>query len=245
MHHTGRLPTPTPVVRPPVKHGRGLGIKLAIGALALGIIAAVGLFLMKRIEASRDSQRYSNLLLEAVKPETREIPMSGAEFTRVLTDRANADTDAKQRSTSLAIEKATPDDSSDLSVISADFITETVEILPEIREVMIREILTKRMAPQKVPDLMEFARSTKDVRSAIAIFEVIAPHAGDDQFEGFLSVSQYHPNADMRKAAEEGAIAVIKRSNSRSKLLGSVEKLLPDADARSKDILNRVKTAGS
>lgn len=229
----------------PQKRSSGMGIKIALAAF-LGVLAvAVALFLMDRVKKSKGSQRYDIMLIDAAKPETTEIQMSGLEFSRFLYDAANADTDQKQKAAFQVLNKAKSNDGSDFDAATADFLTKTVEILPEVREAMIREILTKRVNAAMVPGLVAFARETKHTPSSIAIFKAISAVASDDQFEAFLSVAQYSKSAEFRQAAEDCAVAVIRKSTNRAKLLALVNAAVENSnDPKIRESLRRIITAG-
>ena len=236
---------PTRSYTPPPKQGSGIGKKLAIAGLLLLLGVGGAMAVLKRMKQSKDSQRYGLMLEEAAKSEVSEILMSGPEFALFLQDATNADTDEKQKNIMQALDKAKPNDGADFNATTAEFLTKTVEILPEDREALIREVLQDRVNPEMVPGLMEFARTTKDIPSAVATFEAITPLAGDQQFEAFLAVLQFHPNPVFRQAAEDGAVAVIQRSSARSKWLAAVNAALNDTvDAKIKESLGRVKSAG-
>jgi serine/threonine protein kinase len=238
----------TAPIRPhiPVKPKKSnLGKILFLVFLSLAVLGGVGYLLSNRIKASKGSQRYSLMLVEAAKPGVTEIPMSSAEFNRLLQDANNAESDEKRTNVFQALNKAVPDDGSDFNAATADFIVKTVEILPEVREAMITEVLAKRVDRASVPALVDFARETKDFKSAVAIYQAVRSSAGDDQFEAFLSVTQFAPNADVRTAAEECAVAVIKKSNNRSKLLQALDKAIQEAGGgQAKEALQRIKAAG-
>ena len=230
---------------PPAKQSSGIGKKLAIAGLLLLLGVGGAMVVLKQVKESKSSQRYGLMLEEAAKSEVSEILMSGPEFALFLQNATNADTDEKQKNIMQALAKAKPNDGADLNATTAEFLTKTVEILPEDREALIREVLQDRVNPEMVPGLMEFARATKDIPSAVATFKAITPLAGDDQFEAFLSVLQFHPNPLFRQAAEDGAVAVIQRSSARSKWLAAVNTALNSSgDAKIKESLGRVKSAG-
>lgn len=244
LHPTGRI-LPTRPLNLPVQKKSGLWMKLAIGALALAILAAVGVLLKNRIDASKGSQRYSNLVEDAVKPEVQELPVSAAEYNRLLLDAANADIDEKRKAFFQALQKATPNDGSDFDSATSNFLITTDAILPETRVAMIREVLTKRVNRSTVPPLVDFARRLRDLESAVAIYDVVRPLAGETEFEAFLSLTQFGENPAVKKAAEENAIAIIKRSNNRQSLVSQVETALQaTSDGAIKDALQRIKTAG-
>ncbi|MES2923234.1 MAG: protein kinase [Verrucomicrobiota bacterium] len=234
---------PTKIIIPQ-KRKSGMGFKLAMAAL-LGVLAvAVAVFLMDRIKKSKGSQRHEVMLAEAAKPEVKEVPMSAAEFARYLQDVANVATDDQRKAVFQVLDKGRPNDGSDFDAATADFVTKTVEVLPEVREALIREVLTRRVNRAMVPDLLDYARKAPHDPTVIALYQAIRPWAGDDQFEAFLSVAQFSKKADVRKAAEESAIAVIKRSSAKAKLLAMVDKAMADADTKGREMLLRVKAAG-
>ncbi|MES2439370.1 MAG: protein kinase [Verrucomicrobiota bacterium] len=245
LNPTGRL-MPTRTVIIPQKKKSGMGLKI-VGAAVLGIVIVVlGLLLRKRIDESKVEQRYSILVRDAAKPEVAELPVSGAEFAQFLKDAADADTDAKRQAFFQAIHKAKPNDGSDFDTAASDFIAKTVQILPEVREQMIRQVLAKRVTAAMVPALTEFARSTNDAKSATAILEITRSLADDGQFDAYLSIARYHKNADFRKAAEESAIAVLKKSKGRGKLLGNVAgAVVEETDPKIRESMLRIQSAGS
>ncbi len=227
----------------PQKRKANMGLKITLAALLVILMVAVGLFLADRIKKSKGSQRHEVMLADAAKPEITEIPMSGAEFARFLQDAADADTDDQRTAVFKALDKAKPNDDADFAAATADFVTVTGQMLPEVREALIREILNRRVNHAVVPGLLDYARKTPHVPTAIALFQASRPWAGDDQFESLLSVAQFSKNPDLRQAAEESAVAVMKKSSTRAKLLDMTDKALTDADPTSREMLLRVKAA--
>jgi serine/threonine protein kinase len=219
--------------------------KIAVLASSVIVLLILGFLLLDRIKKSQASQRYGNLLTQAAESEVSEIPMSGEEFSRLLKDAAETNSDAQQKNIFQALSKAKPNDGADFGSATADFAIKTVEILPEVRAALISNGLAGRVKPALIPQLMDFARATKDIPSAIAIFAVIRPIAGDEQFDSFLDVALYSPNADFRMAAEESAVAVIKKSSNKGKLLGKVAAVMGTiSDKKIKESLMRIRKAG-
>ncbi len=218
------------------------GIKIAIAA-CMGIIAALlGYLLFQRIQASKGSHRMTDITELASAPGTQEIPMTGPEFGMLFEMANNADTDAKRNEAMRALAIATASDSSDFDATAAEYITKTVEILPEDRAALIRNVLGKRMKPTMVGPLIDFARSTNDVGSATAALEVILPVAGNSEFETLLGVVQFHPKTEIRKAAAETAAAILKRSNNRGEMVNEVNKAIADAsDPSARAALEKIK----
>jgi serine/threonine protein kinase len=217
---------------------------LKIGlALVLCVAAGVlGMALRDRIKASQGSQRYDTVMADALKPEVAEIPMTGEELGHFLNLAADADTDAQQASIYPVLLKAKPSDTTDFEGTLANFAVNYVQILPETREAFIRNVVAKRMNAALVPVLVEFARRTNHAPSAVASVQAVAPLAGDDQFEPMLAILQFHPSADLKKAAAETAQAILKRSPDRAKLEAAVSKVASDTtDPKIRELLDRLK----
>ena len=248
-------PTPTAAVtvtpsRPyvlPQSHKRPnklvkVAMSTVVGLLLVGII---GFFLLDRIKKSKASQRMGNLLVEASTSGTTEIEMSGPEFAYFLDATANADTEEKQKGLFKLLELAKPNDGSDFETSLTEFAAKSTQLLPEVREVLIREVLSKRATSAMVPGMVEFARSTKDTPSAVAALQAIRPVVGDDQFDPFLSIILYSPNPNLRKAAEEAAAEILKKSSNRSRLLGLITKALAEnTDPKIVEALRHLQNPG-
>ena len=235
--------TPSRTLVTPATKKSNLGKKIAIAALSVTVCAVVGMQLYDRIVKSRNSARFGLMLVDAGKTEVTELPMSLAEFNRFLGDATNADTDENLKSVLLALNKARPNDGSDFDKATSDFLITTTEILPETRETMIRQVLVKRVSASTVPGLIEFARSTKDVKSAVAILELIPNLVSDGQFDAFLTVTRFHSDLNLRNAAAECARAILKRSSIRTKLLEQVSAALKEpGNAQTRDLLLRIQS---
>jgi len=67
-----------------------------------------------------------------------------------------------------------------------------------------------------VPILLQYASSTTDARSAVSALQAVRFMAGEEQFDQFIGVIQTTTNADIRKAAEETAAEIIRKSSNRA-----------------------------
>ncbi len=240
--HPGTVPTRNYTL--PEKKGPSPMVKIAVALGVAMVLAFIGMLLMKQIKASKASHHYSDLL-EQVAAGATEIGITREETARMLDDTANADSDIKQQNLFKALSIAKASDGADIDAAITEFVTKSTQLLPEVREAMIRLVITPRINYSMVPALVDFARSTPDVRSALAAFQATRPVAGDDQLEAYLSVAQFSPNPDLKKAAEESAVDVIKRSGNKSKLLGSVATALgATSDKKIKESLLRIQAAG-
>lgn len=246
-------PTPTsaphglparPYIAPPPKSS-GKGLKIAIAAASLIVIVGLSLILAARIKQSKASQRYEVMLVEAAADGTTEIAMTGAEFNRFLEAAANADTEEKQKNIFKALALAKASDGSDIDASLTAFATTSTQILPEVREAMILEVLALRANNSMAPALLEFARTSPDVRSAVAAMQVLRTAAGDSEFDSLLTVVQFSPKAELRTAAEDAATAILKKSNKRDELAKLVAKSLgATTDKRTREPLLRLQAAG-
>ncbi|MGL5019616.1 MAG: serine/threonine protein kinase [Luteolibacter sp.] len=231
----------TPPPQPAKKGGK---IAIIIGAVAL--VSILGFLLINRIKASNASQRFTVLLAEADTTGTPEILITGPELTHFLNLAANSDTEEKQKQVFRLLAAAKPSDGSDFDGPIATFATTTTQLLPEVRAAMLEEVLAKRMNPAIAPILVEFARNTKDMASAAAALRAVRTAASDSQFEPIFSVLQFHPNADVRLAAEESISEILRKSSKRSDFAKQIDKALSSiTDGKIRESLQRLKaTAG-
>ena len=216
---------------------------VTVSAIIAGVVA---FFLISRILESRGSDRIANILLEAANPKTRELPMTGEEVTQLLAAVTNANSDEERVKIYRALTLAKSSDDTDLGASIAEFTTESVQILPEVRERLMSDVLAKRPAPSIVPALTAFARTTNDTRSALAALKAVRTVVGDEQFEPLLAVTQFHPNPEIRKAAEEGALEIIRKSKKRSDLFNLVNTAVEaTSNSKIRKALLRLRAASS
>ncbi len=228
--------------RPPKKRMSGTMIMVLV--LMLIALAIAGYFLKNRIMASRASHYHEDMIELAVKPGTSEVPMTGADLQFFLSGVGDpANSDAKRAGIFKALELAKPTDGLDFDATISKHTLTSTDLLPDAREAMIREVLAKRVNSAMAKELIEFARqSAVDPYAAVAAVEAAVPAATDSEFESLLSLIQYTKNDELRKAAEEAAASVIKRSGNRSGLVGQVTQALSGPnDAPSKAALERLK----
>ena len=218
-------------------------VKIALAA-ALGVILVVlGFLLFNRIKESKGSQRYNDILALAETQGTTEIPMTGPELAQMIEIAGTADTDTKRANAMNALALAKPSDNSDFDATLTEYTTKTVQILPEDRAALIHKVLGKRMQNSMIQPLLDFARSTNDFGSAAAAIEAIRPVVGNAEFPTFLDLVQFEKNPDVRKAAEETAAAIVKRSGNRGELTNQIDKAIEGTtDTKVLESLKRVKS---
>lgn len=236
------VPPSRAYIPPPRKKNTGMIIAITVFVTIAAV--AIGLLVKMRMGQGEGGDRFQTLLLEAGKPEVNEIPISSNELTEYLGAAADADTEVTRAKTYQLLSKAKATDGTDFNSVITKFTTTSTRILPEVREGLIASVLAKRMDPAMVPDLTEFIRSTNDSRSAVAALRAIEPAAGDDQFEAFFSVLQFHKNAEIRKGAESVLLEILKRTKKRAQFSAEINNVSNGtSDPTLRDALRRLSTA--
>ena len=202
----------------PIEFKKDSRISLRITFAAAGIVmlALAGSHLSKRIDQHRQSRRHGLLLDQARSSNTKEIVISGPELNRFLNEAANADTEELQKTIFRLLTIAKPIDATNFDSCLTEFASTSTQLLPEARKTLILSVIGKRSNRAMVPSLLDFARKTKDVNSAVAALQVLSPFSGDEQLPDLLAVVQFHPNPALKKAAEETLVETLKRSKQRT-----------------------------
>ena len=106
-------------------------------------------------------------------------------------------------------------------------------MLPDVREVLIRDVLRQRKNPAVIPTLIAYAiKPGQDPRFAIAAIIAVRFMAGDEEFDSFMNVLRGTDKDDVRKAAEDTMGEIIKDSSKRALL---AEKLIEAYKSASDD----------
>ncbi len=213
---TVHVPPVTPVV-PQGKRKLSTAAKTMIAAV-LGILVVLLVWMLINRSAQNSRTRQYNLMItEAAKGDATEVPVNKIQLEILLEAAANTGV-VEQRQTiykALLLSKAT--DGTDIDGRIAEFATKR-EMLPDVREILIRDVLRMRKNPAVVPTLMAFARSTTDTRAAVAALQAVRFMAGDEQFDSFLEVVMSSRQPEVRKAAEDTLAEIIRKSQNRGGL---------------------------
>lgn len=212
-------------VQPPVQPPRPAGKRKLSNSSKTGIAAVLGLlvvlfawYLLNRSGKNRETKLYNEMVLAAAKDE--EVPVNSVKLEILLRAVTNTGVVEQRQNIYKALFLAKATDATDVDARIAEFAT-TQEMLPDVREVLIRDVLRKRKNPAVVPTLLTYAsRSTNDPRSAVAALQAVRFMAGDEQFPGFLEVIASTKHDDVRKAAEETMAQIIKKSPNRTEFAG-------------------------
>lgn len=212
--------------------------KITISAVAFIILGVLSFLLVTRIKASKASQRFDDMINQAGLVGTTEIPMTSSELNHFLEVAGNADTEEKQTAIFAVLAIAKPSDGSSFDSSLTGFATTGTQLLPETRAVMIRDVLGKRVTNAMVPPLIDFARSTNDNASAVAALQAILKAVGDDQYDPLLSLRLHHPNHDIRRAAENAILEILRKTSRRPEFIKQLDSAIKSStDSRIKENL--------
>jgi serine/threonine protein kinase len=190
--------------------------KTVIAAILGILVVLFAWFLLNRSGKNREARLYNEMILEAAKGDTTEIPVNAEKLELLLSAATNTGVVEARQTVYQALFLAKAVDATDVDARIAEFAT-TREMLPDVREVLIRDVLRKRKNPSVVPTLLAYAsRNTDDARSAVAALQAVRFMAGDDHFEAFLNTIEGTNHDDVRKAAEETMVQILKKSPNRS-----------------------------
>ncbi len=185
-------------------------------AAVLGILAVMlAWILIDRQSKNRETKVYNEMITYAAKGDATELPVTKHKLDILLRAATNVGATEHRQTIYKALYLAKATDGTDLDTRIAEFATGT-EMLPDVKEILIRDVIRMRKNPVVVPILMNYASSTGDTRTAVAALQAVRFMAGEDQFDGFINVIQTTSSVEIRKAAEETAAEIIRKSSSRA-----------------------------
>lgn len=189
-------------------------------AAVLGLVTVLLIWtLMERSAQNRRTLAYNRMVTAAADPKTTEIPVTKIDFD-ILLDAAVSTAVVENRTAiyqALVFAKAT--DSTDIDASIVEYAT-TRDMLPDVREILIRDVLFKRKNPSVVPVLLAYTKSTTDTRTAVAALQAVRFMAGEAHIDAFLELIVGSSPPGVRKAAEDALVEVIKKSPIRNQLAG-------------------------
>ncbi|MBN8461099.1 MAG: hypothetical protein J0M04_25010, partial [Verrucomicrobia bacterium] len=208
-------PAAAPVV--PSKPGLSNGAKVALVVVLGLLVVLAGFFVLGKSGSNKRVEIYNRLVKIAAEDSAKEVPVNKSEL-QVLLEAATDTAANKQRQTvykALWLAKAT--DGTDVDATIAEVATKQA-MSPDVREVLIRDVLRKRKNPSVVPMLMDFCRSTDDTRAAIAAIQACRFMATDKEFPKYVEIVEFNSNASIRQAAEENIGEILKKAPNREEL---------------------------
>jgi serine/threonine protein kinase/HEAT repeat protein len=206
-----------PAVAPPRKKGLSNGLKMSIAAILGVLTVGLAVLLLKKSGDNAEAKLYNEMIEQATKPGAAEVPVDNRKLEillRTATD-VGANTQRDAIYTALYLAKST--DGTDVDARIAEVST-TQEIVPNIRIILIRDVLRKRNNPAIIGTLMKFALSTKDVQAAEAAIQATRFMGDDSHFAEMLDVIKTSKEPRIITAAEENAVKIIEKSKSKAAL---------------------------
>jgi serine/threonine protein kinase/HEAT repeat protein len=190
--------------------------KAAIAAILGILVVLLAWYLLDRSGKNREAKLYNEMINLAAKSDTTEIPVTAEKLDLLLNAATNTGVVEARQTIYQALFLAKSVDGTDVDARIAEFAT-SGEMLPDVRETLIRDVLRMRKNPAVVPTLLAYAiRSTDKPGTAVAALQAIRYMAGDEQFDAFLKVLESTGNVEIRKAAEDNLVEILKKSPNRA-----------------------------
>ncbi len=185
----------------------GVSIGMAI------IVIFLVFFLLNKKRENAEIALFNEAITAATKDGATEVPVN-KEKLEILLENATTLTDLKDRyNIYLALYLAKSSDGTDIDTIIANHAT-TESMHPDIRVILIRDVLGKRRNPSVIQTLLDFSKSTNEPASAVAAMEACRFMANETHLQKFLDVLVVTPNEQIRKASEDNIITILKNHKS-------------------------------
>jgi serine/threonine protein kinase len=210
-------PHPASQVAAPRKKGISPALKMVIATL-LGIFAVgLGVVVLKKSKDNAEAKEYNEMMEIARKDNASEVPVNKRKLEILLRNAASVSVNTNREVVYKALFLAKSNDGTDVDARIAEFAT-TQEIIPDVRIVLLRQVLRRRENPAIIGTLLNYARTTDDKQAAIAAIEATRFMSTDTQFQLFLDMIKTTKDDLIRKAAEENAAEIIKKTASKAAL---------------------------
>ena len=208
---------PLPYQAPAKKKGLPPAILVAI-AIVLGIIAVgLGFFVLQKSKDNAEAKEYNEMIKIAAKESATEVPVNQRKLEILLRNASTVSANTSREVVYKALFLAKATDGTDVDARIAEFATKQ-EIIPDVRIVLLRQVLRRRENPAIIGTLLNFARTTDDKMAAIAAIEATRFMATDGQLQEFLDFIKTTKDDLIRKAAEENVAEIIKKTASKATL---------------------------
>ncbi len=201
--------------------------RLSKAAIAVTIISLVlvcliaGYAIVRKTSNNSEAALYNEMITYAEKGDATELPVDEEKLEILLRNAVSTGANKNRNVLFKALTLAKATDGTNVDQKIAEFAT-TREIIPDVRVVLIRDVLRKRNNPEVIDTLLNFAGETSDTEAAIAALEATRFMASDEHFASFLATIQSTTNQKIRKAAELSAAEIIKDSSDKPRLGGIV-----------------------
>ncbi len=217
---TAKATENTKTVAGPVKKQKqamSAGVKGVIAAV-LGILAVVlAVIMLKKSGDNAETKIYNDMITYAAKGDATELPVDANKLEILLRNAVSVAKIQQRYNVYKALFLAKATDGTDIDARIAEFAT-TREMIPDIRNVLIRDVLRKRKNPAIIGTLLDYARTTDDNNAAAAALEAVRFMATEEHFPVFIEIIQSTQNDTVRKAAEANAAKVMEKAASTDSL---------------------------
>lgn len=197
------------------------GLKLAIAG-ALGVLMVILVVVMlKRSGANADAKLFNEMMLVAGTPGANVLPVDERRLDILLRSATSVSANTNRDGVYVALTLAKATDGTNVDARIAEVAT-TQEMIPNVRIILIRDVLRIRANPAIIGTLLDFARTTNDTAATVAAIEATRNMAGDEHFPDFLRFIQQTKEESIRKAAEDTAGKIIDRSSLKTSLASTL-----------------------
>jgi len=242
IRHSGPATRPGAAYVRPKKKPVSIATKLAISGILAAAAIAVGMVAMNRSKEERKRKEFEELVTRASDPNLKELKLTPKELKSLL-DSLKIPQPLNLYSPAMrALRLGTSEVPDDVDNAVADIGTGT-ELQSDTRQMLFRDVIRRRTGHAGVPKLIEFARTTKETGSAEAALDAIRDVLTDADFPTILDTVESAPTSQVRKAAADDAMDIIRRTKNKERLVPLIEQALGRAkndDVRS--LLYAIKT---
>lgn len=201
--------------------GRKKGVSNAIKAMiatAMTIaIAILSWVIIDRMEQNKLEEKLDLLISDAARASATELPVTREDLDLLLASAADVGRNDRRAAIYKALLLAMPTDGTNIDDVITEFATSR-EMLPDVKQTLIRDVLRMRKNPAIVPDLLEYASITPDAKSAADALQAVRFLADDDYFEPIIGIFLGSSDPTVRKAAEDTAAVIIEKSRKKKRL---------------------------
>ena len=213
-----------PVAEPdiaPKKKSIPPAIKVVIAVVLGLLIVGFSVFAFNKIRDNDEAKQYNEMIKITAKDDATELPVTKSRLEILLRNASMVSANTNREVIYKALFLAKSNDGTDVDARIAEFATTKV-IVPDVRIALLNQVLKKRKNPATIGTLLNFARTTDDKTAAVAAIEATRFMATDTQFQQFMDIIKTTKDEMIRKAAEESAGEIIKKTASKAALGKSV-----------------------
>ena len=182
-------------------------------ATTLGIFIIMMVWvILDRMAGNRDKETLYRLTTLAAKEGTTEVPVNRKELDILLNSATNVSSNERRISIYTALRYAKATDNTDIDATIARVATSR-EMLPEVKKVLLEDVIRLRNNPSVVRPLLDFARSSTDPKTTVHAMKAFRNIADESHFESVLKILTSTSSTEVRNTAEDVLAAIIRKSS--------------------------------